>query len=656
MTEAPAVTTTEPKTWVRRVILLAALLPIVAAVVRALMHHWFPIGDNALLYVRVADVLTGHHPWLGSWTSASLSVGENMNNPGPIYADLVAPFAKAFSPGPGAAIGVGVVNILTIVGISAAARRVGGWVLQQWALLAAAGLAWSMGSEMLIDIWQAHALLLPFLLLLVLLLGVTDGLTWCIPWSLAVISVLVQTHISFAYILAILCPVAAVGFVLAWRARPHRPLKDALRSRIMLWTVLGMFALWSQTFYEQFFGPGKGNLSRLAGNTGGGDLQVGPAKALGITARLFALPPWWFRSGFSTSVPNTTLTGTPEAPKLELPGLPGAGIAAALVLAMVAGLVALVVYHHRRGAHLLAAACTLSVAAVVGSVLSVSQLTVGRVGFSSHHVRFLWPLAIFVHLALGWSLVDRLVRRVRQRQTNQRTARSVPWALGAVTVVLSVAAIPYFAQPQGPVAFYSSMPILRRVMPELEKLSDVQPVLYDVSQVRIFEPFSSTVMMRLQALDIEFRVTDEVMIRQLGEGRRADGTEQSRIFQVQGSPALLSNQEFCLIALASELPADEEGVAVEYADRMAQELADGIITIDDSVLRGNDAAIEPVMRAAIAGDYSAAQHIVYEGYLSRWYASGEALSERDLSAEFPLVDHYMNTVYGLFSDQTAACP
>ena len=142
-----------------------------------------------------------------------------------------------------------------------------------------------------------------------------------------------------------------------------------------------------------------------------------------------------------------------------------------LVLALVAALVALVVYHRRRGAHLLAAACILAVAAVVGSVLSVSQLTVGRVGFSSHHVRFLWPLAIFVHLALGWSLVDRLLRGVRQRQPHPRVNRTVPWVLGAATVLLSVAAVPYFAQPQGPVAFYSSMPILRRVMPELEKLA-----------------------------------------------------------------------------------------------------------------------------------------------------------------------------------------
>jgi hypothetical protein len=113
----------------RGVMLAAAILPIVVAIVRALAHHWFPIGDNALLYIRVVDVGTEHHPWLGSWTSASLSVGENMNNPGPLYQDLAAPFAKLFGPGPGAAIGVGTLNILTVIGISAAARRIGGWLV-----------------------------------------------------------------------------------------------------------------------------------------------------------------------------------------------------------------------------------------------------------------------------------------------------------------------------------------------------------------------------------------------------------------------------------------------------------------------------------------------------------------------------------------------
>lgn len=102
------------------------ILPVVTSVLRSLRTDWFPIGDNALLYIRARDVWTAHHPLLGSWTSASLSFGENVNNPGSMYDWLIAPWAHLMSPGPAAAIGVAVVNIACIVGISIVSRRVGG--------------------------------------------------------------------------------------------------------------------------------------------------------------------------------------------------------------------------------------------------------------------------------------------------------------------------------------------------------------------------------------------------------------------------------------------------------------------------------------------------------------------------------------------------
>src|SRR6188508_2919956 len=62
----------------------AVVLPIVTAVVRALAHGWFPIGDAALLAIRAFDVATSDHPLLGSWTSASFALGIDVNNPGPL--------------------------------------------------------------------------------------------------------------------------------------------------------------------------------------------------------------------------------------------------------------------------------------------------------------------------------------------------------------------------------------------------------------------------------------------------------------------------------------------------------------------------------------------------------------------------------------------
>lgn len=642
-----------PSKWVRRALLALTVLPIVVAVVRALRNDWFPIGDNALLYVRVADVFTEHHPWLGSWTSASLSVGENMNNPGPIYADLVAPFSKVFGPGPGAAIGVGVLNILSVIGIALAARRIGGWAMERWALLAAAGLGWSMGSEMLIDIWQAHSLLLPFLLLLVLLVGVADGQTWCIPWSLGMVSLLVHTHISYAYVLAALCPVAAVSYALVRRARPHLPWKAALRSRTAAVSAAVLAVIWAQTFYEQLFEPGKGNLSRLLGNAGGGALQVGATSATGIGANLFTLPPWWLRSGFSTSVPNTPLTGTPDAPRLEISSLPNGAVAAVSLLLLVALLVVLTRRHRSGETHLLGAACLIATAGVVGSVVAISRLTVGPVGLAAHHVRFLWPLAVFVHIALLATLAHHAAARLGSRTA---LLGRLAWAPVVAVALLAVATVPYHAQPQGPVAFYSSMATLRRVLPHLDQLADVQPVLYDVSNLRPFEPYSSTVMMQLQELGIEFRVTDEIMVRQLGPTRRADGSEPATIFQLQGAPAVLYDGPACVVARASELDEASEGVTTERAEQLAAQITDGSLTIADTVLRDADAAIEPVLRAAQDGDLDAARSLVYEGYLSRWYANGEVQAADDLTGVFPLLDHYSNTVYALFSLQSQPCP
>lgn len=648
------------ETIVRRVLLAVAILPIVVAVVRALANHWFPISDNALLYIRVADVGTEHHPWFGSWTSASLSVGENMNNPGPLYDDLLAPFAKLFSPGPGAAIGVGFANALSIVGISLFARRIGGWVMQQWALLAAAALSWTMGSEMLFDIWQAHALLLPFLLFLVLLVGVADGRTICIPWALAVASLLVQTHISYAYMLAILCPVAAVAYALQRNKRPHLPMRASLRSRVAQASLLVLFVLWAQPLYEQFFGPGKGNLSRLAGNAGGGSLQVGSSQALGIGARLFALPPWWLRSGFATSIPNTPLSGEAANPQLQIDGLPGAGLAALALLLVVAAIVALFVHHRRRSqSSLYASALLIAGTGLVGSVLSVAKLTVGAVGLAPHHVRFQWPLAVFVHVVVVAATVPPLLVRWARRSPSTSSAvleSAVAWVPAALIVALSVANLPYLAQQQGPITFSATMPAMRRVEPHLEQLREVQPVLYDVSNVRFLEPYSSTVMMWLQEADIEFRVIDEGMIRQLGESRRADGDEPARVFQLEGADAVLYDGPACVVALTSALSEDEDGVAVEQAEQIAGELADGTITVDQAVFVGLDEETATSLLAAQGGDVDAARALVHRGWFGQWYAAGVVSAPRELGPALAHIGRYVGTAFGLFSDQSLPCP
>ncbi len=627
----------DPPRPARAALVGLVVLPIVVAVVRALRHHWFPIGDDALLYIRVRDVLTSHHPFLGSWSSASLTLGTNINNPGPLYQDLATPFAHLFSPGPGAALGAASINVAAILGTSAASRHIGGWRMQRWFLLAAAALSWTMGSELLFDIWQAHALLLPFLCFLVLLVGVSTGRGRCVPWAVFVGSLLVQTHISYAYILGTLTPVA---IALAWwteRAAGQRVdrarVLAGMRSRTALVSAVVLAAVWAQTLVEQIFGEGDGNLSRLVSNSGGGDVTLGFRNATKVVAAIVVLPPWWLRRGFSTTVPSTRLTETPDGPALLLAGLPHLAVAAFAVFALFTVLVLTARGCARRNRRLESNAAVLTAAGLVAAVVCLGLLTIGIVGFAAHHVRWLWTFAVAAQTIAGWTVSTLVLDMWRERRADPSSSRSAAGdrAVGAAVVALTVAfaalAVPFHAQQEGPVADTEAMPALRQVFRQLggdaalDALRASEPIVYDISNLRVFEPYSAAVMMRLQELDVEFRVTDEGMVRQLGNGRRADGTETATIMQLEGSNALLHDGPECLLAAGNALDDAEQAAATTVADLLAGGLLDDTLFVDAAMLPDDERVR---YEAARAGDDTEARRLVYEGLAARWLGDGVA--------------------------------
>ena len=91
-------------------LLALTLLPLAAAILHAWRAGWVPIGDHGLIELRAADVFTSNHPWLGTWTSASLTANTNLNNPGPLLFDALAPFVKLLGGSAGAVLGVAVIN------------------------------------------------------------------------------------------------------------------------------------------------------------------------------------------------------------------------------------------------------------------------------------------------------------------------------------------------------------------------------------------------------------------------------------------------------------------------------------------------------------------------------------------------------------------
>src|SRR4051794_21386473 len=83
-------------TWLCVAAIVATVVPIVAAAVRALTGHWIPIGDDALLPLRARDVFSAHPPLLGSWSSSSTASGVNVNNPGPLFFFVLAVPVRLF--------------------------------------------------------------------------------------------------------------------------------------------------------------------------------------------------------------------------------------------------------------------------------------------------------------------------------------------------------------------------------------------------------------------------------------------------------------------------------------------------------------------------------------------------------------------------------
>ena len=623
--------------------LALALVPFVMAAVRAVRTGWFPIGDSALLYIRAADTFTAHHPWLGSWTSASQSVGRDMNNPGAMYDWLLAPFAHFLPPGPGAAIGVAAINAVSVVGIARAARHVGGRSFERVMIAVSALLAWSMGSELLIDIWQAHALLLPFLLLLVLLVGVAGRRDRCLPWSVAVASLLVQTHISYAYVLVLL----GVAVVVLRATAARRDGGDPPRRSLVYAAVVGV-ALWLPSVGEQLFGEGEGNLARLAKSAGGGDLTLGLGNALGAVAAVFVRPWWWLRPGFSSTVPSTPVEVHGAARSITLAGVPSPVAALLGIVALTGALVALAWWGRRRGQRVVATTAVLAALLPAFAVVCLSALTVGPAGLAAHHVRWIWPAAAFVHAGAAWCVWS-LARDAVHSVLPQRVV-PVAWLAAVATVV--VASLPVVAHPEGPTADRAVNPVLEEVFAALGALEEVGPVRYDTDTLRVFEPYSSAVMMELQARGIEFRVSNEGMVRQLGNRRRASGDERVTVFQLEGIDALRYSGEACVLAVAMLLGPAERLDAERSGRALEALVADGV-RIRSAAADTLSAEDRDVITRATAGEAAAVESLVYRGVLARALRAGaievEAAQGDELLTAATLVDRWVAGAFALLA-------
>ena len=563
-----------------------AVLPIVVAAVRAVIEDWVAVGDNAFFAIRARDVLTEHHPLLGTWTSASLTLGLDVNNPGPLLFDALALPVKLGGDA-GLAVGTALINVAAVAGIAVAARRQAGPRGVVVAMAAAAALVWALGSELLVDPWQPHSLLVPVLCYLVLVWALACGDLAVLPWAIGLASLVVQTHIGYALLVPILGAwgVGAASARLwrerrsgtsAWASRRRRVLRVAGASLVVA------LVCWAQPLYEQLFSDGQGNLSRLASGVTETQDKIGAREAPRFVAEIVALPPWWGRPSANEAFAAHTL-------------LPSLGASVAGLLLVTVALVAGVAMGRRRRDRpgVMAAASGLVVLGV--SVAVAATMPVGVLGVAAHHLRWLWPVAVFVTFALAFPLI---------MAPGRGTAARVGLALGALaTFSLSVLALPAEDARLGPSADADAMPAIRTLLPQLAQLRDEPGVLFDVRGLRFAEPFSVPVMNELQQLGVPWFVDDRGMARQLGEDRAYSGGASVLLFLREGDAARETPAGAHRVAFADGLTEDETDELDALQEELRPFIAGGGIVLNDAALaraRNDDALVRS--RILDAGD------------------------------------------------------
>lgn len=553
-----------------------AVLPILVAAVRASVSDWLPMGDNGYFTVRSLDVLGPHHPLLGAWSSGSRTVGTTVNNLGPLQLDLLAPFTRVDAAA-GTAIGVGLVNAASLIGVGLVVRRLASSTAVLIALATSSLVAWAMGSELLIESRQHHYLILPFLCFIWLCWGLASGDRWLLPWAALVGSLLVQTHLSYIVIAPVLGGWGVLGLLAATRWPPAasgadpswRPLRaPALTSAAVLAVV------WLQTLVDQV--TGRGNLSRLLdAGSGSEGTAPGVSAAVRIVGAVVASPSGWLRSGFRDYAPGPS----------GAPGSPGEGaLSPALgVLAVVLVLVGAAGWALRRRDRVAAAAPATAVVALGGALVAASVTPNPAPG----NYRWLWPLVAFSLFSVVLAFIGSHRSEAAVRTARGPTALGV--AAGAVLLGLTVANLPASYSLEVTRFDLERRPVAIELLAELRAADLDGPVLFDRTAVAFTEPYSYLVLMVLQEEGIAFTFEDDSMdVARFGDGRADQGRADTRLSLVTGSGAREPRPGARRIAFATSLSDAEEAERAALAPRVFASVADGDLLPTDAARRQVD--------------------------------------------------------------------
>ena len=399
----------EPIEWLA---LAATIVPFVVAVVRAAVQHWMPIGDAAYFTVRSRDVLTAHTPLLGAWSSGSAVLSVPVNNLGPLQLDLLAPFTKTL-PYLGTAIGSALINAACVVAVWCSARRLFGPMRVVWVMAGTMLFLGTIGLSWLIDARQQFAMVLPFYALLWVCAWMWSGAPAAVPIGLALGTLTVQTHFTYAYQGVIVTVAGVVGWVVATRSEPSR---RRLRTAGIAAGVL--IVLWIQPVIDQLWGTGNlGNVLGPAreGQSDAAGLRVG----VQILAGAALEPPFWLPGSIGEFLqPRDGIS------------LGGAVFAVACWAAVCGAVLVGGARSGRRSAVAVGAAC---LAALGGGLVAAAAIPPSMFGLVPQNYYWAWSIGAFLTVAVVAGLSTLPVGAVGRADPTRPSvvARSRSWRSGA---------------------------------------------------------------------------------------------------------------------------------------------------------------------------------------------------------------------------------
>lgn len=282
-----------------------AAIPVMTALIHAISAGWAPLGDDAIVAVRSLDVFSTHPPVLGMPAGGATGVlRQQAFHLGPMLFWLNAIPARL--PWPSALpVTEGLVNVASVVGVVALARRRGGLALMYGTAAAIALMARSIPAEMLAAVWNPAAALLPFALLVFLSWSIACGDVRLSPLAVVTASFVMQCHLAYVVPAVGLLAVAAVG--VGWDMRGTDGSKA--RRSLVVSCLVGLVC-WSGPLLQQLTErPGNFVVLKRAGRASQPTLSID--MALHGAERAVGIVPWWLESPRSALIRIAELNTAP---------------------------------------------------------------------------------------------------------------------------------------------------------------------------------------------------------------------------------------------------------------------------------------------------------------------------------------------------------